>query len=164
MLSTMLQHRVLAACVAVGIWASTTSAYALVPSQDEPGVILRALDKMNARVGEITAQVGQPLKFGSLTITARACRDTPPEEKPEAAAYLDIIDTKLDGTDQPVFHGWMFASSPALSAMEHPTYDLWVIGCKAAPGAAPATPISPTALAPAATATAPAVKVVPAKK
>jgi hypothetical protein len=28
-----------------------------------------------------------------------------------------------------LFTGWMFASSPALSALEHPVYDLWVLDC-----------------------------------
>ena len=29
-----------------------------------------------------------------------------------------------------IFRGWMFASSPALNALEHPVYDVWVIDCK----------------------------------
>ncbi len=32
-----------------------------------------------------------------------------------------------------IFTGWMFASSPALNALEHPVYDVWVIDCKTAP-------------------------------
>ncbi|MGB0800115.1 MAG: DUF2155 domain-containing protein, partial [Planktomarina sp.] len=26
--------------------------------------------------------------------------------------------------------GWMVASSPALNALEHPRYDIWVLRCK----------------------------------
>lgn len=120
-----------------------STAFAVVPSQDEPGVVLRALDKMNARVGEIKASINQPFKFGTLTITARACRDTPPEDKPEAAAFLDISEATADGTEQSVFHGWMFASSPALSAMEHPNYDLWITGCKQATPAVASPALAP---------------------
>jgi hypothetical protein len=108
-------------------------AFADVPSVDQPVAVLRALDTMTARVEELDVTAGQPLKFGTLLITLRACRVTPPEETPESAAFLEISEFKPGEPDAPVFRGWMFASSPALSAMEHPTYDIWVVGCKSAP-------------------------------
>lgn len=106
-------------------------AKATVPTVEQPIAVLRALDKMTARVEELDIPVAQPLKFGTLMITVRTCRVTPPEETPEAAAYLEVGEFKPGEKDTPIFHGWMFASSPALSAMEHPVYDLWVTGCKA---------------------------------
>ena len=106
-------------------------AYAVVPTQERPVVVLRALDKMTARVDEIELPVGQTIQFGTLGIVARTCRVTLPEETPpESAAYLEISEVKPGGQSTPVFNGWMFASSPALSAMEHPIYDMWVTGCK----------------------------------
>ncbi len=63
-------------------------------------------------------------------ITVRSCRVAPPEETPEAASYIDVSEVKPGGNGAKVFNGWMFASSPALSAMEHPVYDVWVTGCK----------------------------------
>jgi len=30
-----------------------------------------------------------------------------------------------------IFRGWMFASAPAISGLQHPVYDAWVVGCKA---------------------------------
>ena len=108
------------------------AAYAVVPTQEQPIVIMRALDKMTARVEEIELPVGKTIQFGSLAITARTCRVTLPEETPpESAAYLEIRELKVGAqVSTPVFTGWMFASSPALSAMEHPIYDAWVTGCK----------------------------------
>jgi len=114
-----------------------TPVLAAVPTQEEPIAVLRALDKMTARVEELDVPINQPLKFGTIMITVRTCRITPPEETPEAAAYLEVGEFKPGEKDTPVFHGWMFASSPALSAMEHPIYDIWVIGCKAAPASPP---------------------------
>jgi len=105
-------------------------ASATVPTLEQPIAVIRALDKMTARVEELDIPVAQPLKFGTLMITVRTCRVTPPEETPEAAAYIEVGEFKPGEKDTPVFHGWMFASSPALSAMEHPIYDLWVTGCK----------------------------------
>lgn len=106
-------------------------AFAVVPTQERPVVVLRALDKMTARVDEIELPVGQTIQFGTLSIVARTCRVTLPEETPpESAAYLEISEVKPGGQSTAVFNGWMFASSPALSAMEHPIYDMWVTGCK----------------------------------
>ena len=55
------------------------------------------------------------------------CLKKPPEETPENAAFLTVVDE--DSPEKPVFHGWMFSSNPALSAMEHPVYDIWVVEC-----------------------------------
>ncbi len=99
---------------------------------EEPRLaVLRGLEKVSARVREIEVPVGQTVRFGGLAITVRACASRPPEEPPETTAYLDIDDNRLDGSVERVFSGWMFASSPALNALEHPTYDVWVMDCKA---------------------------------
>jgi len=124
-------------------------ALADVPMIEQPIAVLRALDKMTARVEQLEVPLNEPLKFGNLFITVRTCRVTPPEDAPEAAAFLEITEFKAGEKDTPVFRGWMFASSPALSAMEHPIYDIWVTGCKAPPEAAkPAEPAKPAEAAP----------------
>jgi hypothetical protein len=92
--------------------------------------VLQGLDKITARISTIEVAVGETVTFGSLQITLRACDKRPPEETPESAAFLQVVEQKPG--EQPVtrFSGWMFASSPALSAMEHPVYDLWVLDCE----------------------------------
>jgi len=100
--------------------------------------ILQGLDKTTARVSRIVVEVGETVQFGSLSIELMACDKRPPEETPESAAFLKIVEQKPD--EEPVvrFSGWMFASSPALSAMEHPVYDIWVLDCASGPETAPA--------------------------
>ena len=71
-------------------------------------------------------------RYEALEITARACRKRPPEETPETAAFLEIDDARPGQPTRRVFTGWMFASSPAVSALEHPVYDVWVIDCRMA--------------------------------
>ena len=93
---------------------------------------LQGLDKITARVSTIEAPVGQPVAFGALEITVRACDKRPPEEPPESAAYLEIVERKVNEEPKTVFSGWMFASSPAVSALEHPVYDIWVLDCMSA--------------------------------
>ena len=92
-------------------------------------VLLRCLDKITARVSDIEAPLGQTVKFGKLEITARFCQKSPPEDPPESVAFLEITENKSDEKTSHVFSGWMFASSPAHSAMEHPVYDIWVKEC-----------------------------------
>ena len=106
------------------------------------GAILQGLDKTTARVSTIEAPLDQPARFGTLQIIARACHKKPPTETPESTAFLEIVDIRPDSPAIPVFTGWMFASSPSVSAMEHPVYDVWVIDCRAIapPKAEPAAP------------------------
>src|SRR5690242_8775945 len=97
-------------------------------------VLLQGLDKITARVSQIKVPVGGTVTFGALQITARACDKHPPEEAPEAAAFLEVVEVKPDEKPVQRFSGWMFASSPALSAMEHPVYDIVVLDCVNADG------------------------------
>jgi len=93
-------------------------------------VVLQGLDKVTARVLTFEAAIGQTVGFGALQITVRACDRTPPTEPPESIAFLDIVEARPGETPADLFHGWMFASSPALNALEHPVYDVWVLECK----------------------------------
>lgn len=105
--------------------------------EERPSVILRALDKVTARTQTFQIPVGQQFNFGALTIAVRACRARPELEPRDAAAFLQVIEQKPGEAITPRFSGWMFASSPSLSAMEHPVYDLRVLGCGSATLAEP---------------------------
>lgn len=92
--------------------------------------VLQTLDKVTARVSTVTVPVDRTAKFGTLFIKVHHCDKRPPEETPESAAFLDITERRTNDQAVRVFTGWMFASSPALNALEHPVYDVWVIDCK----------------------------------
>ena len=94
-----------------------------------PVAVLRGLDKVTGRVTTLNAPVGEPIRFGALEIIVRTCDKRPPEEPPESAAFLEITESKEGSAKANLFHGWMFASSPALSAMDHAVYDVWVLDC-----------------------------------
>jgi hypothetical protein len=104
---------------------------ATVPAEkvEQRAVVLGTLDKITARVSNLDVPINQSVRFGTLEITARSCNSTPPEEAPETSAFLEIREIKRNEDPTSVFSGWMFASSPALSAMEHPVYDVWVLSC-----------------------------------
>ena len=93
------------------------------------GAVLQGLDKVTARISPIHTPINETVRFGTLEITVRRCLKRPPEEPPESAALMDIREVRPG--EEPVvrFSGWMFASSPALNALEHPVYDVWVKDC-----------------------------------
>lgn len=96
-----------------------------------PGKIakLQALDKVTAQVTVLDAPVDKPTSFGTLTITVRACDYHPPDEVPDAAAFIEVRDT-LAAKDAPLaFRGWMLANAPAVNMLEHPVYDLRILEC-----------------------------------
>ena len=105
--------------------------------------VLQGLDKTTARVSKFDAPLDKPVRFGQLIITVRACVKHPPEEEPESAAFLQIDELRQNEHNavvaQRVFSGWMFASSPALSALENPIYDVGVLDCKSDSTAAAAS-------------------------
>lgn len=92
--------------------------------------VLQALDKVTARVSTVRVDVGASIRFGTLDVIVRQCDKRPPEEPPESAAFLDISEVRPGDAAQSLFRGWMFASSPAISALEHPVYDIWVLDCE----------------------------------
>ena len=94
-------------------------------------VIMGGLDKITARTFRFEAPVGHTVKFKKLLITARTCYVRPPEETPETSVFVEVNEPPPQGGDdlRRLFSGWMFASSPGLNALEHPVYDVWVIGC-----------------------------------
>ncbi|MGH7014809.1 MAG: DUF2155 domain-containing protein [Stellaceae bacterium] len=130
------------AVTAAPAWAQKSQPLA-GPAPVAVAAVLQGLDKITARVSRFDAPIDQPVHFGTLVITVRACVKRPPEEPPETAAFLEIDEVRADAnaaSTKSVFSGWMFASSPAISALEDPVYDVNVLDCKMATAAAPSSP------------------------
>ena len=89
---------------------------------------LQVLDKVNAQNALLTVKVGQEARFGSLSIQVQACGIRPPDQPRDSAAFLTITDSIADA---PGFRGWMLANNPSLSMLQHPIYDVRVVGCHA---------------------------------
>jgi hypothetical protein len=107
---------------------------------DGPGVRsaeLQGLDKVTARTQRFYVPVGKATRFGTLEITVSDCLVNVPEAPPESVAYLTIVDHKPGQAEEKLFAGWMFASTPSLSALDHGVYDLRVLSCTMAQGSAP---------------------------
>ena len=104
------------------------------------GAQLRFLDKLTGAVTDLTMATGQTAKLGRLTIAMNECRYPADNQTAEALASITVIDAAVR---DPVFNGWMVASSPALSALDHPRYDVWVLRCDVADLALPAVEDAP---------------------
>lgn len=115
-------------------------------------LVLQTLDKVTARIQTVDAVIGEPVRFGTLEITPHYCAFRPPELPPDHSAFLEIKGIALNAgrsesqkdtsqnsikdiasdslnPAQTVFSGWMFASSPALSGLEHAVYDVTLLNC-----------------------------------
>ncbi len=93
-------------------------------------VILRGLNKVIGRISTLEVPLGTVSNFENLEIIARKCWKSLPEEKPENAALLEVREIKIGEAPRQIFLGWMFSSSPSISGLEHPVYDITVLSCE----------------------------------
>jgi hypothetical protein len=94
--------------------------------QPRQGATIQALDKINARHAVLTLRPGVPVTFQTLTIMLKACVVRPPDQPADAAAFVSVADRA--GADQ-AFNGWLIRSIPSVSMLQHPMFDLRVMGC-----------------------------------
>ena len=90
---------------------------------------MQAMDKITGRVNMIEVPVNGEVKFGTFSVVVRSCKARSEEEIPENFAFVDVTDKSFDTDEFNIFKGWMFSSSPAVHAVEHPIYDVWLIKC-----------------------------------
>lgn len=92
--------------------------------------VFSGLDKITGRITSFDVSINETVQFGALRITPRACYTRPETEQQNTTGFVEIQEISLDGKMQPLFGGWMFASSPGLHGVEHPIYDVWLTDCK----------------------------------
>jgi len=91
--------------------------------------ILNLLDKTTNKVSQKTINVNSTVDWDSLNIQIYACYSTSPEEIPENYVLLEVLDA-LKPEEEYLYRGWMISSSPDVTPLEHPIYDLWLVECK----------------------------------
>lgn len=96
---------------------------------DAAAAKLRVLDKLTGEVTDVTLARGETKTVGRITVQMDGCRYYPDSPAAEAFVHLTILDA---ADPNPIFNGWMTASSPALSALDHPRYDVWPLRCDVA--------------------------------
>jgi hypothetical protein len=129
--------RVILVALLVCLGADTASAQRI-----ENGVaVFAALDKVTARIQKLEVKLGDTVNFGALRITPRMCYTRAPTEPPKTTSFVQVDEVMLDGKQNRIFSGWMFAESPGLNAVEHPVFDVWLTDCTQ-PTRGAATPVA----------------------
>ncbi|MGV6848509.1 MAG: DUF2155 domain-containing protein [Marinibacterium sp.] len=93
------------------------------------GAVLRALDKVDGKTRDVEVANGGRAKVFGLIVEMAECRF--PAENPTGDAFAYLV-VREAGSEAVVFAGWMIASSPALNALDHPRYDVWLLRCTSA--------------------------------
>ncbi|MCH8465014.1 MAG: DUF2155 domain-containing protein [Roseinatronobacter sp.] len=90
------------------------------------GAVLRGLDRVAGTSADIALPLGGSAEVGHLRVMLQDCRYPVENPAAEAYAWIEIFDMRADDM---IFSGWMIASSPALNALDHRRYDLWLLRC-----------------------------------
>jgi hypothetical protein len=111
-----------------------------------PIAAFSGLDKITARITSFDVYIDETVQFGALQITPRACYSRPPTETQRTSVFVEVDQVSLRGSVTRIFTGWMFADSPALHAVDHPVYDIWLVACKQSSDVPPpdVTPAAPS--------------------
>jgi len=92
--------------------------------------IFSGLDKITGRIISFEAAIDETVEFGAFLVTPRVCFTRPITEPQNTSAFVEVDEITVSGSTKSLFGGWIFASSPGLHGVEHPIYDVWLIGCK----------------------------------
>jgi hypothetical protein len=127
----MLHLRAAASCFAlVTVSLVTSSNCALAERISNPVAVFTGLDKITGVTTTFEAKVGESKQFGGLIVKADVCYSRSATEEPKTTSFVEVDEVQLDDSKKRIFSGWMFAQSPGLNAVEHPTYDVWLINCR----------------------------------
>jgi hypothetical protein len=119
-----------AGALALGLSLGASTVPALADTIANPVAEFSGLDKITGRITDFDVYINETVQFGALQITPRACYTRPPTETQRTSVFVEVDQVSLRGTVDRVFTGWMFADSPALNAIDHAVYDIWLIDCK----------------------------------
>lgn len=91
---------------------------------------IQILNKVTAKASILELPLKEKKQFGQLEIIAHKCWSAALDQKPENKILLEVLETQSDGESKRIFYGWMFSSSPSISDLENPVYDIRAIECK----------------------------------
>jgi hypothetical protein len=107
-----------------------TGTPALAETIANPVAAFSGLDKITGRITKFDVYIDETVQFGALQITPRVCYTRPPTETQRTSVFVEVDQVSLKGQITRIFTGWMFADSPALNAIDHAVYDIWLDDCR----------------------------------
>ncbi len=133
MLNNRIARRVLRQVAAVCAAFVAATIPAVAERVSAPIAEFTGLDKITGRIISFDVYIDETVQFGSLQVTPKVCYMRTPEEPPNTSAFVIVNEVVTVGETRElrtIFSRWMFAESPALGAIEHPVYDVWLTSCK----------------------------------
>jgi hypothetical protein len=129
--------------IAPALIAASCAVPAMAATVSNPVAAFSGLDKITGRITKFDVYVNETVQFGALQITPRACYTRPATETQRTSVFLEVDQVSLKGGTQRVFTGWMFADSPALNAIDHSVYDIWLVDCRQSTDVPPPEGLAP---------------------
>ncbi|MBI2719442.1 MAG: DUF2155 domain-containing protein [Rhizobiales bacterium] len=113
------------------------AAFLLAPANQAPAArlanpiaVFSGLDKITGLTTTFEIAIGDQKMFGGLVVKPDVCYTRPVTEEPKTTSFVEVDEIQSDKSRKRIFTGWMFAESPGLNAVEHPIYDVWLVGCR----------------------------------
>jgi hypothetical protein len=119
--------RAVALALVIGGISTTASAQQV---SSATGALMRGLDKVSGEIVDMEIAAGGSTVFGDLRVSLTECRYPADNPAGEGFAFVQVQKISASAGQAPLFGGWMMASAPALNALDHPRYDVWVLRCK----------------------------------
>jgi hypothetical protein len=110
-----------------------------------PVAAFSGLDKITGRITKFDVYIDETVQFGALQVTPRVCYTRPPTETQRTSVFVEVDQVSLKGQITRIFTGWMFADSPALNAIDHAVYDIWLEDCRQSTDVPPPNSAAPEA-------------------
>ena len=88
----------------------------------------KLLNKTTNKVSTKYISVNSKISWETLNIEVLYCGSTPPTEIPEDYVLIDVYDT-INNENTNIYKGWMISSSPDVTPLENPIYELWLVDC-----------------------------------
>ena len=88
----------------------------------------KLLNKTTNKISTKDILVSSKIIWETLNIEVLYCGSTPPTEIPEDYVLIDVYDT-INNENTNIYKGWMISSSPDVTPLENPIYDLWLVDC-----------------------------------
>lgn len=90
------------------------------------------IHKLTGRSEELSGKLGDVLRIGNLEMVVYKCSSVMDQGERGFAALLEVTEFTTSGTEEKLFRGWLFSTSPSLSTIGHPLYDILLKNCSAA--------------------------------
>ena len=86
--------------------------------------VVRIMNKAAGKTQTIKIPVGRDVTFEKMNLLVRTCQQTDPFQAEDFFMFIEV------SQEAKIFSGWMSRNEPGLNPLQHPDYDVWLVGCE----------------------------------